>query len=80
MKLDGKELWQVGAGDTERSYYEVCLKYDVMMMGPSLGPFDEQKYGHLGDIKNSIRRFYNEAKKGHIVLLRLGTGKICAVG
>ena len=74
-------LWQVGAGDTERAYGDLCIKHDVMMVGPGApGKYSEESYAHLGDIKNSIRRFYQEAKKGEPVLLRLGTGQILAIG
>lgn len=81
MEITGKTLWQVGAGDTERSYGDICIKYDVMIVGPgSPGEYSESKYAHLGDIRNSIRRFYKEAHKGDVVLLRLGTGDVLAVG
>jgi len=81
MIFTGKNLWQIGAGDTERSYGEICIKFDVMLAGPgSLGEFDETKYVSLGDIRHSLRRFCKEARKGDIVLLRLGTGSVLAVG
>jgi len=81
MDIKSRNLWQIGAGDTERSYGELCIKFDVMVIGPGEhGPFDEEKYCYLGDIKNSIRRFYHEARKDDVVLLRLGTGQILAVG
>jgi len=81
MDIKNKNLWQVGAGDTERSYGELCIEFDVMAIGPGdPGPFDEGKYSYLGDIKNSIRRFYREAQRDDTVLLRLGTGQILAVG
>ena len=34
MDLTNKTLWQVGAGDTERSYGEICIKFDMMIAGP----------------------------------------------
>lgn len=81
MELNGRPLWQVGTGDTERSYADLCLAFDVMMVGPGkLGPFAEDLYADLGDIRNSIRRFYQEAHRGDLVLLRLGTGRVTAVG
>jgi len=81
MDLTGRQLWQVGAGDTERSYGDLCLKYDVMIVGPGRpGPYDEAAYASLGDIRNSIRRFCLDARRGDIVLLRLGTGCVLAVG
>ncbi|MEO6202642.1 MAG: hypothetical protein ABIU05_15540 [Nitrospirales bacterium] len=77
MDLTGKTLWQVGAGDTDRSYGDICIKYDVMIAGPGeLGVYEESCYAHLGH----IRRFCREALRGDIVLLRLGTGDVLAVG
>ena len=83
MDLDGRTLWQVGAGDTERNYSRICKWFDVMMVGPgNLGPYKQNKgkYAQLGDIRHSIRRFYEEAKGGDLVLLRIGTGHVLAVG
>jgi hypothetical protein len=80
MDTKGRRVWQVGAGDTNRNYGDICLKYDVMIVGPGRsGPFTEELYADAGDIKNSIRRFYG-ATKGDIILLRIGTGEILAVG
>jgi hypothetical protein len=77
MDLTGKALWQVGAGDTERAYGHICLTFDVMIAGPgSPGPYEESCYANHGD----IRRFCKEARRGDLVLLRLGTGEVLAVG
>ncbi len=74
-------LWQVGAGDTHRSYGDICIRHDVMIAGPGdLGPYEESAYAHLGDIKNSLRRFCREAQRGDVVLLRLGTADVLAAG
>lgn len=74
-------LWQVGAGDTERSYGDICLKYDVMIVGPgNPGPYEETRYSQYGDIRNSLRRFCEQARSGDQVILRLGTGNILALG
>ena len=76
MNLSGRSLWQIGAGDTDRSYGDLCIRFDVMIAGPGdPGPYDEARYGD-----HSLRRFYREARCGDIVLLRLGTGDILAVG
>lgn len=81
MDLSGRNLWQVGAGDTERSYADVCLRHGVMLIGPGrLGRYTEEAYAPLGDIRHSIRRFCLEARRGDVVLLRLGTGRVVAVG
>ncbi len=80
MDISDRRVWQVGAGDTDRDYGEICLKYDVMIVGPgNPGLYSAKAYSHLGDIKNSIRRFY-EAAKGDIVIWRIGTGRVLAVG
>jgi len=81
MDLTGKTLWQVGAGDTDRSYGECCKQFDVMIAGPgNPGPYEDSRYADLGDIRNSLRRFCTEARRGDVVLLRLGTGDVLAVG
>jgi hypothetical protein len=50
MELQGKNVWQVAAGDNTRKFTCICLRYDVMMIGPGdLGPFDEKRYAHLTD-------------------------------
>ena len=60
---------------------EPCLAHDVMIAGPgNPGPFTEIAYKESGDIRNSLRRFCVEAKQGDIVLLRIGTNRILAVG
>src|SRR6266850_2252320 len=81
MDLAGKTLWQIGAGDTDRSYGKCCKQFDVMIAGPGdLGRYENANYAHLGDIRNSLRRFCTEARSGDPVLLRLGTGDVLAVG
>ncbi|MFA6357392.1 MAG: hypothetical protein WCY09_01805 [Candidatus Omnitrophota bacterium] len=80
MDIKGR-VWQVGTGSNQRSYGDLFLKYDLMAIGPGdEGLFNEKNYSKYGDIKNSIRRFYHSAKKGDIVVARLGTAKIIAVG
>jgi hypothetical protein len=81
MDVTGRNLWQVGAGDTDRSYGNLCIGFDVMIAGPGEpGPFEESRYADHGDIRNSLRRFCREARRGDVVLLRLGTGEVIAVG
>lgn len=55
MDLSGKTLWQVGAGDTERSYGELCIRHDVMIVGPGRpGPSEESRYANAA-IGNGLR-------------------------
>jgi hypothetical protein len=52
-----------------------------MIAGPgNLGPYEDKLYAHLGDIRNSLRRFCTKARRGDVVLLRLGTKDVLAVG
>jgi hypothetical protein len=81
MNIEGKKIWQVGTGSHARSYGDLFKKFDAMGIGPgNEGLFSEEKYICCGGLKDCIRRFYQEAKKGDIVLLRYGTNKILAVG
>jgi hypothetical protein len=34
MNTDGKTIWQQAAGDTDRNYVDLCLKWDVILNGP----------------------------------------------
>ena len=77
MDLTGRTLWQVGAGDTDRSYGDLCIKHDVMIVGPGdPGSYEEKLYAKY----DSVRRFCKEARRNDIVLLRLGTGEVLAAG
>ncbi len=87
MNLKDRKLWQVAAGDNERKYDDICLDYNVMMIGPGrFGRFDEKFYAQTGDTEEArrqisrIRPFYRDARCGDIVLLRLGTDQVLAVG
>lgn len=82
MDLAGRSVWQVAAGDNKRRYDDICLKYDIMMIGSGeRGPFDEETYRDKKEsTKKALRRFYCDVKPLDIVLLRLGSGKVLAVG
>src|SRR5260221_11777269 len=52
-----------------------------MIAGPGEpGAYEDARYAHVGDIRNSLRRFCAEARRGETALLRLGTGDVLAVG
>ncbi len=88
MKIhDGARIWQVSAGDTNRNYVKVCLEWDVMLNGNGdRGPWPECESRLRADGVTSrklsdLRRFCgNEVKPGDIVLLRLGTSQVHALG
>jgi len=87
MDIQGKTIWQVAAGDTNRNYADLCLKWDVILNGPgSEGPWPDciptlQKEWELSSRKiTDLRRFCVDIKDGDIVVLRLGTTDILGIG
>lgn len=86
MNIDGKVIWQVACGDTERCYADLFLRWDVIAMGPG-------KHGRYPQCSNDVQsidgyssrkltdfgRFYG-MKDGDLVVLRLGTGLVYGVG
>ena len=81
-----REYWQIAAGDSDRNYADICLKWDVVLNGPgSLGawPSCETKLteGNWSSRKiSNIRRFCEDIKEGDIVVLRMGTSDVMGVG
>ncbi|UCG59311.1 MAG: hypothetical protein JSU70_07330 [Phycisphaerales bacterium] len=75
------QVWQIAAGEKDRSYVDLFLNHDVMFMGPGrFGPYDKivyeplEKDGTIGKrIATQLRQFCTEVKGGDIVLLRLGS-------
>jgi hypothetical protein len=86
MNLKTDCVWQIAAGDTERNYAPLCLRWDVVLMGPGrFGPWNETAYtpGQTGDTTRKIaviRRFCEEIRDGDLVVLRIGTSSVCGVG
>ena len=75
-----RNVWQVSAGTSNRTYADVFLKYGVALIGPGdTGPWragrdDEEFEGSY------VRRFATEVHIGDIILLRAGLSTIRAVG
>ena len=86
METQGKKIWQHAAGDTDRNYVDLCLRWDVILNGPGgYGPWPDcqQALMENGVSKRKItdlRRFCEEMEDGHVVVLRLGTSEVYAVG
>jgi hypothetical protein len=86
MDLSGRTIWQHAAGDTDRSYAETCITMDVILSGPGSSgrwPDCEPALERLNWTTKKIadlRRFAEEMKEGDIVVLRIGTSAVCAVG
>ena len=35
MQIGERKIWQQAAGDTDRNYVDICLKWDVILNGPA---------------------------------------------
>lgn len=82
-----RNYWQVAAGDGERDYSKVFLKYGVMLIGPGdPGEYFKKKdyYDDKGRYKpNDVKYFAEQVKEGDIVVLkrpRSTSWEVVAVG
>ena len=86
MDIEGRRLWQQAAGDTDRDYVDLCLKWSVILNGPgSYGRWPEcqekLREDSLSERKiTDLRRFCEEMTDGDLVVLRRGTRVVLAVG
>jgi hypothetical protein len=81
-----RNYWQQSAGDTDRNYAEVCLRWGVILNGPGYAgawPECAKKLRHdkwSSKKVTDLKRFSETMSDGDIVVLRLGTSKILGVG
>lgn len=86
MDIEGKTIWQQACGDTDRNYSNVCHEWDVILNGPgNAGPWPEceaklEAAGWSSKKRTDLRRFSEEMAEGDLVVLRLGTRHVMAVG
>jgi hypothetical protein len=86
MNIDGRTIWQQAAGDTDRNYVELCLRWGVILNGPGqAGPWPEfksalEQSGSSARKLKDIKRFAEEMANGDLVVLRIGTSSVPAVG
>lgn len=86
MNIDNKKIWQQAAGDTDRNYSHLCLKWDVILNGPGYaGEWPGCKEILNNDKWSSrkitdIKRFCEDIGEGDLVVLRLGTSDVLGVG
>jgi hypothetical protein len=86
MKIANQVVWQQAAGDTDRDYAEICIRWGVILNGPGgkgrwpecEGPLRQEKWSSRKI--TDLRRFAEEMKNGDIVVLRRGTAQVLAVG
>lgn len=71
------KYWQVAAGDSNRDYSDVFLKYGVMFIGPGEpGPYFENKNYYNEEYESSdIKNFAEEVVEGDCVVLKRPKGR-----
>lgn len=80
------QYWQQAAGDSDRNYAHICLKWGVVLNGPGYaGKWPEcadklKSDGWSSRKITDLRRFSEDVKNGDVVVLRSGTSKILGVG
>jgi hypothetical protein len=81
MDISTKTVWQHAAGDTDRNYADLCLKWGVILNGPgSPGRWPLHDDGLSPKKITDLRRFAEEMQEGHFVVLRIGTASVRGVG
>lgn len=86
MNLSGLTVWQHAAGDTDRDYVDVCIRLGVILNGPGhKGAWPDcveglRNEGWSPKKLSDLRRFAEEMQDGDIVVLRIGTKLVPAVG
>ena len=81
-----RKFWQQACGDTDRNYASICLKWGVILNGPGdFGAWPECELLLLEEGVSSrkvtdLRRFAEDMTDGDVVVLRLGTKDVLAVG
>ena len=75
-----RRVWQIGAGESKRSYADTFARHGVALIGPGdPGPWNPERYGKGGE-GSFVRRFATDLREGDVVLLRIGTSAVRAVG
>lgn len=84
--MSSRTIWQQAAGDTDRNYVDLCLRFGVILNGPgNLGPWPGCRFslpdtGVSARKVTDLRRFAEEMREGDLVVLRVGTSKVFGVG
>jgi len=86
MQTEGKTIWQIAAGDTNRNYAQILLKWDIAAVGPGYAGawpgcrirLEEDKW--TSKKISDLMRFCQDVKEGDIIVLRLGTSQVWGVG
>ena len=69
MNINGKAIWQHAAGDRAREHVEVCLEWNVILIGPGKVSW---QCSNRDDARKEVRAFCEEMQVGDIVVLKVG--------
>ncbi len=85
MDISQSTVWQQAAGDKDRDYAELCLEWDVILIGPGdFGSWPACESAIREEVSPrkvaDVRCFAEEMEDGHFVVLRRGTSEVLGVG
>jgi len=86
MDINGRTIWQQAAGDNDRNYANICLRWNVILNGPGYaGPWPGcrtalQAHQWSARKLTDLWRFGEEMRDGDYVVLRIGTATVLGVG
>lgn len=84
MDLTHRTVWQIGAGDTDRDYARLFLDWDAIATGPGrYHPWPQERDAMGRDwSKKKVRDMddFHRIEDGDLVVLRVGTRTVLAVG
>ena len=85
MDLTNRTIWQHSAGDGKRDYADICIKWNVALVGPGWqGAWPECQKDLQKEVSSrkltNMKLFFETVKDKDIIVLRIGTGAVSAVG
>lgn len=81
--MNDQTIWHIAAGDGNRVYYDLCLRWDVVIVGPGYAgvwPECEEELSQDKASKDKVRRFCKEIQDGDMIVLNLGKSKVYGIG
>ena len=77
MNIEGKIVWQHAAGDRGHEHVDICLEWEVILIGPGDKPWSETEQDHQ---RKEAVALCEEMQSGDIVVLKMGLSAIYGVG
>ena len=81
--MNDQTIWRIAAGDRNRVYYDLCLRWDVVIVGPGYAgvwPECEEELSQDKTSKDKVRRFCKEIQDGDLIVLNLGISEVYGIG